>query len=443
MLIKARKGGGNMREASRKKEFIFISGFISSFILGLMLLVVPGRQVVLAASGAGSERERVVEVAEDGSEREIDYEAWKEEYQDQDETFADSSEIIQDAMPVEVSASESGQGPVHVGCSNLPKATSSTMTYTVTLNKSNGYATINGSLASIRNQTGGDFRFDSLYVDNMYVKSLGSSTAINTSIDMKNYSVGYHCIRVYINLYDNYGYYVNRAYDDWDYVPTYIYSKPSNSLSRYETYPKYLNYYTPASYSKDYTCNLYMDYRKKGTKKWKTRVMPYGNTTYKISGLKPGKTYQTRVYYAKRVTYNGKDYIFSGKKAPVRRLSKIVALKTGPAKLPIKSIRVNAYNVKRHRIRHYGYYTGVYLYTETVYTYKLRATVTMKKKPGIKGLWINGKRIRGNRRKYSRKLGSYMAASRPRGTYKIFCYSYSNKKYGRYSKMYRKTCRYR
>ena len=95
--------------------------------------------------------------------------------------------------------------------------------------------------------------------------------------------------------------------------------------------------------------------------------------SYKLSGLKPGTSYRTRIRYGTFVTYStdyagdGKSHFFGG---PVLRTTTI---KTGAAtRPPIKSVKAKAYNVKYHKVKHYGYYTGVYLYTEKFYTCKIK-----------------------------------------------------------------------
>ena len=306
--------------------------------------------------------------------------------------------------------------------------------YTVTLNTANGQARVKGDVTAHRAATGADIRFYALYVDSQLVTSLGNSTSIDTTVDMKNYSVGYHMIRVYLTFNGT------MTKDDCDYVPTYIYGTPSNAAKLYDVYSKYFTYSTP-SYSRDSSCSLCMEYRPKGAKKWKTKTLSgYGDA--KISGLKPNKVYQTRVYWIKKFTYNGKDYVFSGKKKPVKKVSKVRKIRTGLKKLPVRSVQVRATGVKVHRIPHYGKYTGVYLYTETLYTYNLTATVYMKKRPGVKGIYLNGNRLAGNKLVYTKKLGSYMSPSRPRGKSTLHIYSYNNKTYGGYSPIYNKTVRY-
>ncbi len=162
--------------------------------------------------------------------------------------------------------------------------------------------------------------------------------------------------------------------------------------------------------------------------------MDSANTSYQKAGLKPSKKYQARTYYGKSFTYKGIDYFWKGP------YSAVIKFKAGAAKTPVKSFKLKAYNIKRHGIRHYGAYTGVYLYTEYIYTYKLKAIVTMKKKPGAKGVNICGKWVKGNKKKYTKYLGSFTSYSKPRGQKtKVSIYSYQNKKYGGYSPLWKKT----
>ena len=305
--------------------------------------------------------------------------------------------------------------------------------------------------------------FAGLYMDgkesgNMAKKILSDS--FSTTIDMSDYNIGYHTLYALFfattngsNVYDaiNNNDTSNMAYD-WrakKKVASKITAKPNYSGKFYYVYSKYFEFY-PFNFGKNLgTEKLYMEYKIKGTKKWKrtgymkaNSIKLYMEQGYTIKKLKPNKTYQTRLRYGRYVTYSkdiggdGKSYFFGG---PVRNTKTI---KTGNAKKPaIKSVKVKAVKVKKHKVKHYGYYTGVYLYTEKYYTYKVKVTVKLKKKPGAAGIWINGKFVKGNKKKYTVTLpGSSYSAKKPKGKkFKVNVCSYKGKSYGGLSPLYKKT----
>ena len=297
---------------------------------------------------------------------------------------------------------------------------------TVTLSKpdSNGYITLKGTL------TNGD-TFYGIYVDDLSspVKYLGS-TSMNVSIDMKSFSVGYHDVYV-VTTNDYYVYF--------DSVPTYIYGKPSNGKSLYTVYSKYWYYYSSSNYySYDDDCSLYMDYKLSSAKSWKTAGPMDTYTSYKKSGLKPARKYKTRTFYGKKITYMGTDYFFTGKQT--NKTSGTLTLKTGIKKVPLKSLTVKASNIRKHKVRYYWY--GRYLYTVTYYTYKLKATVTLKKKPKSKGLCFGYYKLKGNKKTYRKNLGYFSTYSKPRKVkYRVSLYTYQDNTYGGYSPTKIKTVR--
>ncbi len=237
-----------------------------------------------------------------------------------------------------------------------------------------------------------------------------------------------------------------------------VYDKPANKKKQYEVYSKYLNYKANNThYRDDYNCGLYMEIKKKGAKKW-TAYGPLDSVST-IKKLKPNKTYQARTFYGKIVTINGENFFLSGK---INKKYTTVTFKTGKKKLPIKSVSVKAVNVKKYTHKRYGY-TGLYLGKETWYTYRLQVTVTMKKKPGIKALYINGKRVKGNKKTYRvkfAKVSSIMYGKHkvkrygkkwwkqddyylvPRGVkYTVAVYSYRDKAYKGYSNIQKRKTR--
>ena len=84
--------------------------------------------------------------------------------------------------------------------------------------------------------------------------------------------------------------------------------------------------------------------------------------------------------------------------------------------------------------------SGRVIEVEKYYTYKLKVTVKLKKKPGTKGIWINGKFVKGNKKKYTVTLpGSSYSAKKPKGKkFKVGICSYQGKSFGGLSPLYQK-----
>lgn len=288
---------------------------------------------------------------------------------------------------------------------------------------------------------GYDAYFDSVYVDGYYARSIDKNS-MDIVLDMKEYSVGYHTIAVTIRLYNkSTGQAVYSLNDGQKYVPTYFYTRPSNAVKQHDVYWKNIRYYSGNRYQYDSNTNIYLETKKAKARNWTSKgYMSSGNKWYNFTGLKPGKKYKTRTYYGKSFYYDGKDYFWKSDYSPVR------TVKTGQKKLPVKSIKVKAYNVKKHAS--YSYYTTGYFYRRTYrvkttyYTYKLRAIVTMKKKPKAKGIMINKYKVKGNKKVYVKNLGSWTTLTKPsKNKYIIYVTSYQNKKYGGWSPQKKKNCR--
>ena len=202
---------------------------------------------------------------------------------------------------------------------------------------------------------------------------------------------------------------------------------PDNSLARYEVYPTYLFFKTGGD-SNLINYNLYMDIRPVGGT-WSTYYFTNYYTTYEIKGLKPNTKYEAVLYYKSS----------SGLEGP---RSGAVRFKTAPnKKASIKSVKVQLINVKKHYQKVYGYYTGVYLGKRAYYTYKIRTTVTLKKKPKTKYFNINGKWYKGNKKKYTYTTGKKIWwYTSPRGQkYTVSAYTAQSKVWGGYSLLYQKT----
>ena len=314
------------------------------------------------------------------------------------------------------------------------KGNTQAVSYTVSAPNSRGFVTVKGSLTGIYSGC----TFYSVYVDNSMVKGpgeLGTST-IDISIDMKKYPVGFHTITVYVLGTDG------KLYHDKEQkaVPTYIYSRPANGFNQYEVYSNYFFFKTGSAYADNKYLTQYIEYRQVGTNNWKLYSMDKGNNTYQFKGLKPNTNYQARVYYGTSFTYGGKDYFWKSPYSPVR------SFKTGVATTPIKSFKLKAYKVKKHKVKNTHYYVGyfrTYKYkTKYVYyTYRLKAIVTFKKKPGASGVNICGVWVKGNKKKYTVKLGgtwtSYVKPKKLKKTVSV--YTYQNRAYGGYSPLYKAT----
>lgn len=281
-----------------------------------------------------------------------------------------------------------------------------------------------------------------VYVDNAQVREASGLGTQKVTYDTTNYLVNLHKVKVTLN---------GRSVTYPDPVPTLIYAKPIHKKKMYVLYHNYFEYTTADNtYSKDPSCIMVLAYWPKGKP---NDVIVNGpleaNTSYSAKGLKPNKTYAFLSYFAKTVTYEGQQVTIIG---PLNGYGSTLYMKTGLKKLPIKSVKVKAVNVKRHTHIIPGYVVNN-AGKETWYTYRLKVTVKMKKKPGIKALYINGKKVKGNKKTYSvkfakqnsiytgkwvvkpyRKYYKHTIAKIPRGTkYIVKLYSYRDKTYKGYS----------
>ena len=324
--------------------------------------------------------------------------------------------------------------------------TSESGLFSVSAPNSNGIVTITGNIPE--QYRGVIYSFDSIYVGDdksqgYYAQGFGDETVnISTSIDMKNYSVGYHTIYVYFDTAQG------KLWDRMEFVKSNICVRPVNAIKNYDVYSKRFTYSNYNYYSHDTSCNSYLALRVKGKKKygkWKTKKNTTQIKDYNVKGIKPGKKFQTRLFYTKKVNYKGVDYTFKSK------YSKIRTMKAGQKKLKVKSVTVKAYKIKRHTNRQYyrywtSYYTYRYAYFDThYYTYKLKVTVKLKKKPGAKGICLNSYWLKGNKKVYKKKIGQTFASYKKptKQKFRVLLFSYQSKKYGGYSnyKKYKKRIR--
>ena len=170
---------------------------------------------------------------------------------------------------------------------------------------------------------------------------------------------------------------------------------------------------------------LYMEYSSDG-KTWTRSGYMVASTAgpllpsvgYKIGGLKPNTTYRTRIYYG------------DGYGNPISPYLNTTTIKTGMNKAPsIKKVTAKAVHVKFHKETRPGYYywTGYhYIWMKPVkmryYTYDVKVTVKLKRKPGTGGLFVNGRWLAGNKKTYTTTFkGVYphnISVKKPRGRVK-------------------------
>ncbi len=283
-----------------------------------------------------------------------------------------------------------------------------TVKHTVKITQKGATVTIKGSVPS-------PYLLAVVMVDDAVVSDKIFGKSINYKINMNSgtFATGYHTVVVGIAQKDENGELnlVDVAYKY--YVKANIITDKPTYKGRYEVYSTYFDIY-PFEMSAFglWAPRLYLEYSSDGGKTWmRSGYMKPGGIKvateegYTISGLQPDTTYKTRLRYGETVTYDydGKDYVFFGPALSSYTIT------TGKPQAPrVKSIKVKATKIKYHKVKHYGYYTGVYLYTEKYYTCKIKVTVKLKRKPGAKGLWISlnegfghTKFVRGNKKKYT------------------------------------------
>lgn len=209
---------------------------------------------------------------------------------------------------------------------------------------------------------------------------------------------------------------------------------PTNKTSYYETYSTYM--FVNAGPNACAGCNLYLQYKQYGVKKWKNYGPLYSYNDYTVSGLRPNTWYFVRMVYASIYT------------SAVGKPSKTVLVKTGPkAYVPLKSVSVKALNVKKIKTHHVSPYDG-YVYRtiyDIYYTYRIRVIVKLKKVPKANAIWVNGYKFKCNRKTYqytTKKLVRYY--NTPRGkTYSVGVCSYLSNNFGGYSLLYKRNYKIR
>ena len=157
-----------------------------------------------------------------------------------------------------------------------------------------------------------------------------------------------------------------------------------------------------------------------------------------------------RTYYAKKTSYT--PPVEYGEKENPTTITKVfigpmtgnVGFKTAYKKTPVKSVTAKKVKqwCKKYKVRRlsskiywrngyagWGYYRKI-LGTKTYkYWYtKVKVTVTMKKRPGIAGVYIGSKTVKGNKRVYS---ANFTLSGKKKGkTIKVSVYSFMNRTYG-------------
>ncbi|MBQ3924754.1 MAG: hypothetical protein II696_04510, partial [Firmicutes bacterium] len=292
--------------------------------------------------------------------------------------------------------------------------------------------------AYVTGKATGDTFYD-IYVDgNRVYADIDGKTSFAYTIDMKEYSVGFHTISAGLNNHD--------AEVVYKYaVPTYIYQAPSIKTSCFETGRKCFTFSNNGnSYKYDSDCGTYVDYKKKGGKKWKQNYGPvtsYGSG--KVKGLKPNTFYYIRAHYGKVVSYGGKSYFFTGKAKS--KVSKNVKVKTGKkSKPPVKKIKIS--KVKQFKrtfsytlwINYGGYMVPRYISNTYWYT-SFKCTVYMKKKPKAAGIYIGNVQCKGNKKKYT---ADFTVSGKQKGKkLKFSVCTYQNATYKGFSPYYKKKVR--
>ena len=302
--------------------------------------------------------------------------------------------------------------------------------------------TQSGSIVTIKGSVPSPYQLFGIIVDGTEVsnKLFGSSINQTVNMDSGTFATGYHT--VYVGI----GQWVGAEFKHVDtvikkYMVTNTFKDRPTYGGVFDVYSNYFDIYPFQMTAFGYLApKLFLEYSADGGKTWSRSgsMKPGGikvasQESYRISGLKPGTTYNTRLRYGDYVTYatgfggDGKSYFFGG---PVLNTATIT---TGMGEAPkIKSVTCKATKIKYHKIKQPGYYNyaGGKLFwhkawTEKFYTCNVKVTVKLKKKPGTNGVWItfDGQRkwVKGNKKTYSATFTSTVNyfAKKPKGRYKF------------------------
>lgn len=307
----------------------------------------------------------------------------------------------------------------------------------------------NGKTFSIKGTVNSAYRLGQVFVDAANDQNIAhnfnyATGSINKSgISLSRFGTGYH--NVIITVYDKSNKLVDALYQG--YVPyNGITAKPTYK-GKFTVNTRSFIYYPYNMAMSNREEKLFMEYSANGGKSWKRTGYMQANMIklaidqcYTFGGLKANTVYRTRIRYGVYIDYLEKSYLFLG---PVLNTT---TFKTGKAKAPkIKSVKIKAIKVKRHKHRVAGHYywTGYrYIwisgYTERYYTCKFKLTIKLKKKPGAKGIWVDGTFLKGNKKKYTKIITptyNYYRKKPPKGLkkVKISIKSYQSKSYGGFS----------
>ena len=148
------------------------------------------------------------------------------------------------------------------------------------------------------------------------------------------------------------------------------------------------------------------------TKEWGDKYGPFdsyerlyteyfkGNKKKGGTKIEANRTYKARVQYRKEVSYNGVRTPIEGP------YSNVVTIKTGKSKkLAIKSITGKVKYTKKTALiqkAHWDIYGKWHPYKKSyLWTTTYKVTVTLKRKPGTKGIIIGDTRVKGNKLRYT------------------------------------------
>ena len=347
---------------------------------------------------------------------------------DSEDTIAEQSDTINKSDTTE---SDVEKLPV-LGNSSEIKAFASNNVYTLTVTRKGSSLVLNGSFVGSykynnTTYTKAKMVFGEVFVDGKYVGTCSYKNKLsNLVISLSSVgSTGYRAVNINVYGVNSDNTRTGLWSTDDIYYRVGIFATPSANGS-IAVYHNYLDYMSPVD-GNLINYKLFLEYN--------GRV--YGPMSYlqsaKITGLAPNSNYGIISYYG---VYKDGSW-FTGKEEG--RYRNLGTYRTGVATTPkIKSIKVKATKVKKKTQKVYGYYTGLYLGKRKYYKYSIKITVKLKKAPGTNGIWINGKKFKGNKKKYTVKLGPYTNYSKPKGKkFTVMIYSYYNNSYGGYSPMYR------
>ena len=289
---------------------------------------------------------------------------------------------------------------------------------------SSGTATITGKI------TGSSNTFKNVRIDSAgyFGDTVGGKSSFSVTYDTKKLSIGYHELGATLS---------DGSICNYTKVfPTAIYEKTKIKQSWFESEKNYFTM-TATGFSTGTYDEIRIDYKKGANGKWSEGWGPFKpNSAGKVDKLSANTTYYVRAYYRKVVSYNGKNYAFTGPK------SAAVAIKTGPSKKPaIKSIKISKAKAKKVWVK--PYYEGIVLVHKGYYVWETtyKVTINFKKKPGVAGiqLYAGGvtlpKYLKGNKKTYSTKITVTGKAVGKKTNFKIR--TKGNATYGAWSPYYK------